>query len=418
MNTDGWSNLLTGLGKLQDKTRYTTYSAGLFIPDEELTSLYINNGLVARIVDSIADDMTRGWIIVENDDNNKISNELEKLSAESIFNLALKWARLYGGSLIVLGFNDGKTLDKPVSEKYSQINWLKVIPRSQIVIGNSDYIKDTSSLYFGEIEKYTLFMGYDLEQIQVHKSRTIEFKGAPLPYDNIYTDIERRYWGVSIIQKIWEDLQIFGSVYQSIANILLEFIIGKYSLAGLRNMLAQGQEELILKRLELINKTKSILNGILLDDTEKYERDTASVAGLADLMDRYQMNLAGVSNYPVTRLFGRSPAGMNATGESDTLNYYDGVKSEQGNILKKPIQKLVNIISIYLGLSKNSNDVKFPIIFNPLFQMTEKEETELNKIKSDTYNTYINNGVLDNMEVREKEFPELDSIPESNEMEE
>ena len=38
---------------------------------------------------------------------------------------------------------------------------------------------------------------------------------------------------------------------------------------------------------------------------------------------------AGAADIPVTRLLGQSPAGLSATGDSDTRNYYDMIAARQ-----------------------------------------------------------------------------------------
>ena len=378
VNNDGWSNLLVGLGRSRDKTRSTTYTGENFLTDVMLTDMYVSDGIGSQIVKIVADDMTREWINIKNDSDNSIVNELKKLSAESVFNLALKWMRLYGGSGIVLGFDDGKSLDTPVTNN-SKINWLEIIPRSQIYIANSIYNNDILSSNYGKVEIYNMQIGWNLEMTNIHYTRFIEFKGEPVPYLKSMADIERRYWGISVLQEAWNSISMLGSAYQAVGNILLEFIIGKYTLAGLRSMLAQGQEEKILSRMEIINMTKSIYNSVLLDESEEYSRDSASVAGFPELLDRFMMLVSAVCRIPVTKLFGRSPAGMNATGEGDLTNYYDIIQSEQGNRLEKPLQRLVNIIAVYLGKASDIETAEFPIDFNPLFQLTEKEQAEVKK---------------------------------------
>src|SRR5580704_6823310 len=47
---------------------------------------------------------------------------------------------------------------------------------------------------------------------------------------------------------------------------------------------------------------------------------------------------------PVSLLMGQAPAGMNATGESDTRFFYDQVRAEQ-EAIKPKIEKLVKIMT-------------------------------------------------------------------------
>lgn len=414
---DGWLNVLKGLGRTtKDATRNTTFNTGNIITDNILSDIYIFDGIGAKIIKAVADDMTKEWISIPNDEEGKILKELKRLKVQMVFNQALRWNRCFGGSLIVIGFENGGDLSDPVKKgifknSTKRIAWLKEIPRSNIYISNSIIDNDVNSPTYGEIEKYSLRMGLDLKNLYVHKTRTLEFKGIKMPPDAAMVDLDKRYWGMSVIQQAWEQLQMYGSASQSIGTLLLEFIVGVYTLAGLQDILAEeGGEDRIIKRMEVINLMKSIQNAVLLDENENYSRNSATVTGLPELMDRFMMNLSCVTEYPVTRLFGRSPAGQNATGESDLENYYDKIHSDQTNILETPLQKIVNIIAVYLGMSKNVDNVDYPIVFNPLYQMSDKEKAEVGKIKSETNSTYINDGVISAEEVREKEFPELGDV--------
>ncbi|MCG6197883.1 DUF1073 domain-containing protein, partial [Anoxybacillus sp. LAT_38] len=58
----------------------------------------------------------------------------------------------------------------------------------------------------------------------------------------------------------------------------------------------------------------------------------------------FMLDIAGACQIPVTKLFGRSPAGMNATGESDMQNYYEVIQQQQESILGPVLDKLLPIM--------------------------------------------------------------------------
>lgn len=58
------------------------------------------------------------------------------------------------------------------------------------------------------------------------------------------------------------------------------------------------------------------------------------------------LDLSGASRIPVTKLFGRSPAGMNATGESDLRNYYDYVDTLREAKLRPILEKLLPVLAM------------------------------------------------------------------------
>jgi phage-related protein (TIGR01555 family) len=114
------------------------------------------------------------------------------------------------------------------------------------------------------------------------------------------------------------------------------------------------------------------------------------------------MTVSGVTNIPVTKLFGRSSAGMNSTGEGEQSNYYDLIKSEQEIKILPQLQKLVDYINVASELKIR---VKEPTVeFNSLYQKTDKGQLEEQKIQADIDAIYIQQGVLDPQEVAKSRF--------------
>lgn len=378
---DGWSNVFAGLGQKKDKSIYTEKGEVTLIDDITLEEIYMGDGLGGRIVDIVADDMTREWITLDGDSDEKISDELIRLDAEKNFNEALKWQRLYGGALIILGAMDGRSPSSKLEDKnIKTIEYLKVVPRTDILMGESEFDLNPRSSTYGKVLKYAINyrVGNTTQKIMVHSSRCIPFFNDPVPsFIRQTAGPEIRYWGISSLQRVYEELRDLGGVTQSIINILFEFIIGKFKVERLSEMFAQGREREVITRIEIMEMSKSILNAVILGDNEEYTRDYATLAGLPEVIDRFMLKLSGSTGIPVTRLFGRSPAGLNATGENDLRNYYDLVEAQQRNRLFPPLRRLVTMIASYLGVEPPK------VVFNSLYQLDQKEKAEVDKINKE-----------------------------------
>jgi DNA topoisomerase IB len=86
-----------------------------------------------------------------------------------------------------------------------------------------------------------------------------------------------------------------------------------------------------------------------------------SFSGLNEIYESFMLDCAGAAEIPVTKLFGRSPAGMNATGESDLQNYYDSIGQKQEALLRPPLEKLLPVICTSLwGSVPGDLHFKFP----------------------------------------------------------
>jgi phage-related protein (TIGR01555 family) len=431
---DGWSNLITGLNAAATaKKRQTRHRYDGLITDQELESMYAEDGLAARIVDLLVDDMFReGWKYqfptLEELEAEKLSEQymgvIEAVSAYQKCAEGLKWARLYGGSIILIGVTDGMTPDKPLNPKrIKTFENLKVIDRTDVDFQKIEFQTDPMKPRYGLPEYYSIKydVGPNLQaETRVHYSRVIEIHGASLPGGASTFSAEQRYWGLSVLQRVEDHLKTLGSSLGSIDQLLNEMSVGKYKIKDLANLLSTPEgKEAIQRRVELMDLTRSVFRSQYLDaggggeSGEDYSRDEVTFTGVPEVLYIIFMLVAADTGYPITRLFGVSPAGMNSTGESDMRNYYDAVRSRQTFLLQPILLRLVKIIAEWLNIEE-------PYIeFDPLQTMNEKEQAELEEkkaltesTKANTYKTYIDAGILEPYEARFLEFGDaLDKIP-------
>ncbi len=416
--TDGWKNLITGLGSARTaKKSFTRHTLSPVMTDMELESLFYDDGLAARIVTLLPDDIFReGWDytfprldkIASADLQEKYAAVMEELGAQQKIKDAFVWKRLYGGSAIFISALDGQTPDRPLNpKKIHSIEKLRVLEKGEIEFENIVWQTDPMKTRYGLPEMYRVRFelpdGRTVQAINVHWTRIIELHGDTLPKRAMAgISSENRYWGINVLQRANDRLQSLGSSLGSIDQLLSEVGMGKYKIKDLATLLSSPEgEAAIRRRVELTDLVKSTFRSMYLDTDEEYVRDNVSFQGVPEMLHILFMLIASDTGYPMTRLFGMSPAGMNATGESDMNNYYDMVRSMQTAQVLPVILRLVHLISQWKGWEE-------PYIeFRPLETMNEKERAELNrqnaekeKIEAETYKAYIDAGVLEPYEVR------------------
>ena len=141
---DGYVNLLNKYGTKQDNSEAYKFEREPVIPDMQLTGLYEGNGLFSKIIDTPAEEaLKHGFDLnLKSDEVNAfVENALDDLEWEEKAATAIKWARLYGGALIVMLIDDGRGLEEPVDwEHIRSIDELRVYERSIVQ-------PDSSSLY-------------------------------------------------------------------------------------------------------------------------------------------------------------------------------------------------------------------------------------------------------------------------------
>lgn len=408
---DSYSSTISGLGTVKDKTKHIGLNGSDIFDDQALTTMYDTDSLVASIVDGIPEDgMRNGWLY-KNDEDQKIEKECKRLKLSSKVEEAWKLARLYRGAIIVMVTKEG-LLEDPLPAN-GNITQLRVYSAARLQMDSNQIVIEPSSPYFEDVEWFRVIPKSGGDNFKVHRSRCLVFKGVFTPdYLSSFYTISHTYFGLSVIQKLWERIKYLGSSEQGVATMMSELSVGKYKLPTLSSILAQNKAtavKQIMTRLEAMNMSKSIINAVILGKDEDWTRDTLNLTGVSDILDRQMTAVSAGAKMPATKLFGRSPAGMNATGESDTRNYYDQVRSSLENYIRPEIEKVIQ----YVGVAqyKGSPDQYGIEDFNSLWQPTEKEKAEIMNIESQAYEKYVNMGVVDAQYVQEIEFPDFVPVP-------
>lgn len=417
MHHDGYKNMLTRYGTQQDSTTAYTYSAEDIIPDMDLTDQYIGNGLFSKIIDAPAEEAVKhGYDFKLNDPDVEdfISDELDRLDWEEIAATAIKWSRLYGGAIIVMLVDDGCELDEPLDwENVEEIEELLVYERAVVEPDRTslyDYNPEKTRRYGSKFQKpefYTVNSQYG--SFRVHESRCLIFKNGKLPETGVYSTYQ--YFGIPEFMRIKDALRN-AVVSHGLAPKLLERCVQAiYKMKNLSNLLDTiDGEEKVLKRLEVIDLARSILNSLVIDaEGEDYDFKSMPLSGVKDIIDTTCNMLSAVTNIPQTILFGRSPAGENSTGDSDMENYYNFVNKIQKMMLKKNMRVLLDII---FKCGQKKGDIQeipaYKVEFIPLWSLSEAEQANVDAVKATTEQTkaataqtYVDMQVLDPTEVRD-----------------
>lgn len=378
IRADTFVNELSGIGNVNTDPRQSTrFLPSVQIPDATLTDLYRSNGLTKRVVNLPATDMTRNWFKINGDDKDVVKQKLETLGAQAAYKEALIWAAVYGGSVILMGIDDGQRLEAPVNEnRIRNVMYLRVFDRTMVQVKQQTISNDPMSPRYGEPTHYLVQPVTGGAPFTVHASRLIRFDGPKLPPRMVYANMG---WNDSIMQAIWEQVRQIGGVYDSSEFIVNDFIQAVIKIDNLQEMLLKGNEGKLKQRMQLLDMSKSIASVTVIGDGETYEKHSSTVAGLDKLLDRFMMAVSSVVGMPVTLLFGRSPAGQNATGDADIRFWYDSVHSEQEVELRPRLETLIR----YCFAASGGEPEVWSVEFNPLWTPTLKEKAEVYKLNSE-----------------------------------
>lgn len=415
LRQDGYTNLLNKYGTAQDNSMAYSYEQEPITADMELVRLYEGNGLFSKIIDRPAEEAVKHGLDVDYGDDSiaeYVEERLDELDFEEKFATAEKWARLYGGALIVMLCDDGGSLEEPLDyDKVRTIEELRVFERAIVQedyhgLYQSKMIFSNSDLPIGQPEFYHINSLYG--SFTVHYTRCLIFRNGRLPEQT--TNSIYRHWGMPEHVKIKQALRECMTSHSNGTKLLERSVQAIYKMKNLATLLSSDEGEgKVLQRLQVIDMARGILNSMAIDaEGEDYDFKTLQMAGVKDVIDTTCNMLSAVTNIPQTILFGRSPAGMNATGDSDLENYYNMVENIQKQNMKKNIRTLIDLILKQGFLEGEIHDIpKFKVKFSALWSLSDTEKADIEQKKAQTEQTkaqiaqtYIDAGVLDASEVR------------------
>ncbi|TXG76903.1 DUF1073 domain-containing protein [Candidatus Dojkabacteria bacterium] len=381
--TDSWQNLLSGLGSARDKSTYTHLTSGHTLSADYLEQIYLHDDIAARICELVPYEMLRQGFSITIDDKDFIWKGMIEIIRD-----ALVKSRIFGAAFIYVGVDDGLTQDQRLApQKIKNVRFLNVLNTKDLT--HHSFYDNPNDAHYGKPELYRLNASYHHRATTIHESRLIPFFGT--------STLDARKFPPSILQRIYPVLQQFHTAWQATAHLMTDAAQGIFKLKGLHSAVASNRSEDLLKRMELVDMSRSISRSILLDaEDEDFRRDSYGFSGIPEILEKMMLRLAAAARLPVSLLMGQAPAGMNATGESDTRFFYDQVRAEQ-EALKPKIEHLAKIMTA-------KENARVIIDYPALWQMTDREKAELRRMEAETDRIYLQEGVLLPEEVAVKRF--------------
>lgn len=390
---DGLISTVAELGTMRDKGASVSYVEAEY-QDQELVAAYRTSWLARKIVDIPAQDMFRAWRSwqAEEDQIEKIEKLEKHLGIQIKLLKAKRFARLYGECHLYFDLGDDPASPvNPERVRKGGLRFVTLLTHRQIQPGDVD--QDPLSPTFGKPLWYAV-VGARQGDVRIHPSRLISFTGAQRPDAEEFGTMPGHRQGDSVLYALMSAIKQFDGVAANINSLVYEAKIDVISVKGLTTHIAGNphEEAKLLARYRMAATAKGNNGMLLLDgDNETYEQKSFQFSALADIMDRYAQNSAGGADIPMTRLFGRSPGGMNATGDSDLRNYYDRISSDQ-ELEARPALEIFDECLIRAALGARPPETYYK--WSSLWQVSDKERAELGRIGVQTVKTLKDTGLI------------------------
>lgn len=414
LQMDTLFNLVTGMGTDRDKSTHASF--GFTGADKaQLDAAYRSDWISRKVVDIPAYDATREWRTwqAEKQDITSLTDLEKALGVQRKTQMALQRARLYGGSALIMGVNDGRDPKEPLDLENigkDTFKWLHVVSRHEIQSGQIDW--NIQSPYFGQPAFYTRTLQVQTVtaaskeqqaeaqaeakrfasggQLQIHPSRIIRFTGLECPEMNMADG-----WGDSVLQLCRDAIVQLGTVASSLAALVQEAKIDIVKIPELSERMSNKEyEKKLTDRFALASMLKSIYSVLLLDKEEEWERVEQTFTGMPEIMQQFMMMVCGAADIPATRFMGQSPQGMNATGDSDTRNYYDRVSTDQETTITPALDPL-DVVLQRSALGTIPDGLYYE--WNPLWQMDDQQKADIETKRAAVVAQDVTMGLIDPM---------------------
>ena len=357
-----------------DLTQGTDYPLTRLTEDyQTLTSMYRTNWIVQNIVSIIPTDIVRKWYEVKTsispDEVDKLTRLERKTKLRSKILSGMNWGRLYGGAVGLILIKGQEDLSEPLDMNMvmpDSFLGLQILDRWSGVFPDGKLVTDPEDTDYGLPEYYTIRDANEVFVCNVHHSRVVRFTGRELPWLEAVTEL---YWGESEIEAVYDEIVRRDNVAANITALTFKANVEYREVEGLDQILGMGNNEMQRRFWNLIQSQTIMRNsqGLgLINKGDQIHSVQYSFAGLSDVYDRIMMDVAGACRIPVTKLFGRSPAGMNSTGESDMTNYYDYIDGLRETVFRPVLEKLLPIMAVSCwGAVPDDLEIVFPAMSTP-----------------------------------------------------
>lgn len=346
---DAWANPVSGQGipgidKSTAQMLSPAFAHLLHNNQQVLTNIYLSDWLARKICDLPAEDATRKFIEIsgiDDEDKKRVESMLDEMGLRASVRKGIAWSRLFGGAGVLKVYDDTRPPESPPSETAAIID---LIPLDRWSLSVSEIDDNPESAHYGRALNYIARNG-----VKYHRDRIAPFYGCSVPYD---TQIELQGWGGSYVAMAWSAIAAYNETLQDASFLLKESGVGILTVPNLTNSQSMGMTaaQAVMNRANVFNQGKSIYRAAVLDSAERFEFVNRSLQGIPDFVDRFATAVAGATGLSEMMLFGKSPAGLNASQEEILSVYYDKIAAIQEGDPTPLVQACVDSVKASTGL--------------------------------------------------------------------
>lgn len=351
-----------------------------------------------------------------------LEDALEELMVEDALETVYAYKRAYGGGAILLGVDDGRTLDKPLdTSRRSKLDFLDVYEPIEII--PAEVYTDPQKPKYGKVEYYRVntfnvpsptawnhtlptVRGKANRQVlqapRIHESRLIVFQGIQVSRYLRSSSPISPFWGAPVMPRFYDALRDFQVGFGGAGLLATDVSQPVIAIQGLMQMVGKNEQR-FRDRMAALELSRSLARAIVIDaDKERYERQTTQLSGIPDLLDRLSQRCAAAIGIPLSILIGYSPATLGKADDSEMKLWYNFVRKVQRRELGPPLKKIATMVMRTLRERKVPK--RWRIKWHELERLTTTQLVEAMRVQAQTDHLVIEAGMAGSQELRETRY--------------
>lgn len=325
-----------------------------------------------------------------------IKKELKKLY-KPLYNLVYQGEAFGGGACLICikGQMSEKELMKPLKLDFIQPDyflglktlerWYGCNPTGDLIETIGDNGIDNPELLGEPLYFKVRLGGKTSKMMKVHRTRLLTYNTGSLP--EIQKRIEQ-YWGVSLLERIWEPLNRYKTAINAVINMFLissQRVLQTEVDTEFASMTERAYEAMKVK-LTMMANSLNYSNVLFLGSDDKFTYESVQMSNVSEVLKSIRLDLCSSAEVPMSYMF------------DDGVN--DTQTTENAHACVKTIQKLFmseyyNLLIPIIFKSKFGGQVPdFEISFNKLREISDKETSDVvSKMVSAIVEVYKANGM-------------------------
>jgi phage-related protein (TIGR01555 family) len=290
----------------------------------------------------------------------------------------MKLGRLYGGAVGLIVIKGRDDFEKPIEADEIELGsykGLRIYDRWSGVYPQTSLTDDVDEPLNWDLPDFYQITTARSKSFKVHHSRIVRFDGPELPN---WEKQANMYWGASVVEAMFDELKKRDNTSWNIASLVFRANILEMKNDQLAQMLSGvNSSAATLQRfyssVSALTQLMSNQGMVITGKEGAMGTHQYSFAGIAEVYQQFMLDICGSTEYPMSRLFGRSSSGLSGTNSGDEHSYYELCGQHQRSDLDPILRKLFPFIAVSVW-GKMPKD--FHWNWRPVYNPTDTEKID------------------------------------------